>query len=173
LFHLKTSEQEGTGAGSPLQALPSAYGFTECTFPGGAKSTILTSGCNKPCTVLHEQVHLNDVKDCCAQANLEFFLARSAEEKNRIRSSWTRWAESIRATTECRAYAVSIPCLDRAMAEKKCSQAATPDYKECWGELKLARDDDDAGSKQYCPSALPVLPRCPFGPSGPTGPSGP
>jgi len=67
---------------------------------------------------------------------------------------------SIRATTECRAYAASIPCPDHLIADRKCSEAKKPEEKECCGELKLARDDDDAGSKQYCPSALPALPRC-------------
>jgi hypothetical protein len=173
-FHLRTAEQEGTDAGAGRPIAPRGYGFTQCNFPGGAKSTILTSGCNKPCTELHENVHLKDIKGCCEQATSEYFLARSAEEKDRVRATWARWTESILATTECRAYAVSLPCLDRLIGEKKCqSEAMKPEDKECCGELKLARDDDDAGSKQYCPSALPVLPRCPFGPSGPSGPQGP
>src|SRR5437773_7163841 len=88
-FHLKTSEQEPTAAGPGQQlAFPTSYGETQCSIPGGPSSTIFTSGCNKPCTVVHENVHLTDIKSCCQQANLEYFLASSNQEQDRVRSSW-------------------------------------------------------------------------------------
>jgi len=168
-FQLRTAEQDAGDAGTVTQQpLPSGYGWTECKFPGGAKSTITTSGCNLPCTVAHEAVHQNDIKPCCDQANTEYFFADSAEKKDRVRATWKRWADSVRATTECRAYAVSIPCLNRALSEKKCgTDAMNPADKECCGEIRLAHDDDVAGSDKYCPSAAKNLPPCPFGPSGP------
>jgi hypothetical protein len=156
------------GAGTQLPTFPRDYGGTDCNFPGGAVSTIYTSGCNKPCIELHESVHLRDIKPCCQEANIQYFLAGSAAEKAKVKTVWANWADSVRATLECRAYAVSNPCLDRAKKENKCdSDNLSPSQKECCGEIKLARDDGDYAEKKYCPSAAPTLLPCPFGPAGP------
>jgi hypothetical protein len=154
--------------GTPTD-LPSGYGFTKCDFPGGASSTVTTSGCNRPCTELHEKVHLADIKPCCNQANMEYLLSVSPEAKERVKATWGRWANTIRPVTECRAYDVSVPCLQKTLKEKKCDRASmTAEEKECCGEIKLALDDDIAGQNLYsCEKTSRVMPPCPFGPSGP------
>ncbi|HEY1938454.1 MAG TPA: hypothetical protein VGJ33_11015 [Candidatus Angelobacter sp.] len=149
--------------------LPRGYGWTQCNFPGGASTTISTSGCNRPCTEQHEKVHLNDISPCCRNANVEHFFASDQAAKDRVRANWRRWVESIRATLECRAYDVSVPCADHSLVEKKCNRdSMTHDEKECCGEIEVARDDDVAGQRIYsCATTSRSLPPCPFGPSGP------
>jgi hypothetical protein len=140
------------------------YGGTDCYFPGGARSDVTTSGCNKPCTVAHEAVHLEDIKDCCRAANLDFLLAGTDQAKQEVRTRWTNWKNLVRPITECRAYDVSVPCADRLLKDKKCDrQQMTPDEKECCGEIQLARDDDRAGQDKYkCESTPRQIPKCPF-----------
>jgi hypothetical protein len=146
---------------------PSMYGRTDCKFPGGAVPTIYTSGCNKPCIELHENVHVNDIKPCCTQANVEYFLAPDDAAKQKIKSIWCDWQKAILSATECHAYSASNPCLDRAKTENHCDKATlTPAERECCGEINLARQDGEAGSRG-CPAVLPEFPPCPFGPSGP------
>ena len=117
----------------------------------------------------HENVHFKDIKPCCDQANIEYLLAPSAEAKERVKMVWNRWVQSARPATECRAYNVSIPCLERLIKEKGCDKdTIDPANKECCGELGLALQDDKAGADQYqCSSTSPAMPKCPFGPSGP------
>ena len=45
LFNLRTSDEQSAGTGTQLP-LPSAYGWTECKFPGGTATTIFASECN-------------------------------------------------------------------------------------------------------------------------------
>lgn len=149
-------------------ATPRGYGGTVCNIPGHAETKITTGGCNRPCTEAHEAVHFNDIKSCCEAANLRAAFT-SPEEQARVRDTWNRWVDDFRPIAECRAYDVSVPCLNRLFAEKKCDrESMTHDEHECCGEIDIARNDDMHGQRDYnCDKASRQVPRCPFGPSGP------
>lgn len=162
LFHLSP----GVGGGG----FPSGYGETFCNIPGKADSNVTTSGCNRPCTVAHEAVHLSDIRSCCAMANTAYMLAYNAERKSKVKSGWSQWVDKVRPVTECRAYDVSVPCFNNLLKEKGCDRPSlTPDERECCGEIKLNLEDDIAGQRIYtCNSTPRQMPSCPFDIAGPS-----
>jgi hypothetical protein len=142
--------------------------FAPACFDGGGASRcnpdtgnydIVSNGntcCSRECTQGHEQVHVNDLGDCCR--SLAAAIAAGGDRAALIRR-YNAWMSSgALAWSECNAHSFSVSCLENLSSQNSCDSKSSQCCQDISEDLAAHR----RSMTSWCARAPASRPACPF-----------
>ena len=142
--------------------------FSPACFDGGGESRcnpdtgnydIVSNGntcCTHECTQGHEQVHVNDLSDCCQ--SLKAALAAGGDRASLIRKYNDWMSAGALAWSECNAHSFSVSCLEQMSAKNSCDSQSS----QCCQDLSDDLASHRRTKSSWCARAPSGRPACPF-----------
>ncbi len=143
-------------------------GHTNCNLtgmPAGTMGTvwvkICSTRCAFNCTVLHENVHVKQVTECCKRAGKCVSSKLGIIDKSICRNKFKDWMLENTDAFECEAYTASCDCFQRAIR-------TIPSYDPmicCVPQWRTELEMDCSAKKKHCEAKKRITP-CPFDSDG-------